>query len=445
MRNYLILTATFAFLLLTACDSFVGEVREPNDEVNVEELSTAADVDFLLTGVRATWSDAYAFTSLSACLLSDQFRFGRNSDATFPTYRDLDNGLVGLDNNSVDAAQNFLGEYRRLADDLVGAARNAEYGDDPPITQDAALFEAHLHGAIARSLYATYVGLNPREGGGVIAESEFIPSPAMYDSARVKFEQAREFASTDRQNKFLASAQARSALYAGTEYGSNTGGYGNALEAAATLAQGGLKPGDEPVQLQFSIQEENEWYDQAGPDRMQVVAQDGVLNPQVSTYEDPDAVRSFPEIVENNPDEANRIPLAGVSEGAEYDVPDEDAIEYAQAKYTSEESPINFLTWEENHLIRAELEQRGFDAGDKSALELVNEVRSSFGLSDLSSVDLATIAQERDRTLFTLGARLVDQRRLDVVDWHLQDQIEGRATWQFLPIPQQERNANPNL
>lgn len=447
MRRYLILSVTLVFLL-TSCDTFVGDVREPNDEVNVEELTTPADVQFLLTGVQASWSDAYGEMSVTASLLSDQFRFGRNSDATFPTFRDLDEGLIGLNNNSNDAGQIALGEYRRLADDLVTAANNAEYGDDPPITQSDALFNGHLHGANARYLYAAYVGLNPREGGGVIAESEFIPSPAMYDSARVKYEQARQFASSDRQTKFVNSAEARSALYAGTEHGTGAGGYSNALETAAQRASNGLKPGDDPVQVLYSIQEENPWFFDGGPGRVQVVVQDGELNASVDTYADPDAVRSFPEIANNDPNELNRMPLAGVTAGADLvGFDSDDAIEFAQGKFTTRDSPHNFLSWQENHLIRAELELRGFDAGDKTALELVNEVRDSFGIDSLSEVDLQTIAQERDRTLLANGDRLVDQRRLDVVDWHLVDSPpgEGRTTWQHLPISQQERSGNPNL
>lgn len=446
MRRYLILSVTLVFFLLTSCDTFVGDVREPVDEVNVEELTTPADVDFLLTGVQAAWAEGYGEIAVVASLLSDQFRFGQNSDATFPTFRDLDEGLVGLNNNSNDDFQVTLGEYRRLSDDLVRAANNAEYGDDPPITQDRALFQAHLHGGIARYLYAAYVGLNPREGGGVIGKSEFIPSPAMYDSARAKFENARQFASTPRQEKLVNSVEARSALYAGTEYGTDAGGYGNALQAAADRASNGLQPGDDPEQVLYSIQENNPWFFDGGPGRVQVVAQDGNLNDVVSTYQDPSAVRSFIDIAENNPDELNRIPLSGVDASANFVAIDsDDAIEFAQARHLSRESPIDFVSWQENHLIRAELELRGFDTGNPDALALVNEVRDSFGLDALSNVDLETIAQERDRTLFTNGDRLVDQRRLDVVDWHLVDEFQGRTTWQYAPIPEQERSANPNL
>lgn len=454
MRRSLILTVALFAFVLTACDSFTGDVREPNDEVNVDELTTPTDVEFLATGVRAAWADAYGEITSVSSLLSDQFRFGRNGDATFPTFRDIDEGLIGQDNNSNDAVNQFLGEYRRLADDLITATNNAEFGESPPIEPNDALFIANIHGANARFLYAAYMGNGPREPGGVINAGEFIPSPAMYDSARVKFERARELAGGERQQKFVNSAEARSALYAGTEFGPSTGGYENALARAAELTreQPVLGQGDEPIEVLYSTQEPNPWFNDGGPGRTQIVAQDGELNEGVNTYRDPSAVRSFADITENNPTELNRVPLAGMNEDGAFGV-DEGAIEFAQAKFLERSSPITYLSWQEIYLIRAELEVRGFDAGSESALALVNAVRASFELSDLSSLggtetaQLETIVQERDRTLFALGQRLIDQRRFDndILDWHLVDEFQTRTTFQHLPLNADEENANPNL
>jgi len=450
MRRSLIITVTLFAFLLTSCDSFTGDVREPNDEVNAEDLTSATDVEFLATGVRAAWANAYGEITVVASLLSDQFRFGRNGDATFPTFRDIDEGLIGQDNNSNDAVNQFIGEYRRLADDLIIGANNVEFGSNPPITRNQALFLGNLHGANARFLYAAYMGSGPRTPGGVINRSAFIPSPAMYDSARVKFERARALASDSSERKFVNSAEARSALYAGTEFGVNAGGYENALQRAAELASQGLKEGDDPIQVLFSTQVPTPWFNDGGPGRTQVVAQGDTLNPVVDTYRNPEELREFSDVVENNPAEANRIPLAGMNSGGAFDV-DEGIIEFAQAKFLTRPSPINYLSWQEMNLIRAELEIRGFDAGSESALDLVNAVRSSFDLSALSSLGdnesarLETIAQERDRTLFALGQRLVDQRRLDVLEWHLVDEFQGRTTFQHLPLNADEENANPNL
>ncbi|MFO8233369.1 MAG: hypothetical protein R6U20_11965, partial [Longimonas sp.] len=76
---------------------------------------------------------------------------------------------------------------------------------------------------------------------------------------------------------------------------------------------------------------------------------------------------------------------------------------------------------------------------------LVNAVRASFGLSDLSDIDMERLAVERDRTLFATGHRLPDQRRMDVVEWHLKDEVGGEQTAQWLQLTRSETEPNPNL
>jgi hypothetical protein len=109
---------------------------------------------------------------------------------------------------------------------------------------------------------------------------------------------------------------------------------------------------------------------------------------------------------------------------------------YYQRKYDVETAPIATMSWQENHLMRAELILRGNLAGD--ALSLVNEVRTSHGVTQLGSIDLAGIEVERDKELFCTATRLPDQRRFG--SFHL-----GPDRWQYLPITQNERNENPNL
>ena len=87
--------------------------------------------------------------------------------------------------------------------------------------------------------------------------------------------------------------------------------------------------------------------------------------------------------------------------------------------------------------MRAELSLRGFPSGN--ADYLVNEVRESHQIADLNSpVDLNIIYTERNKELFPSGNRLVDERRFN--KWHL-----GAGTWEYLPIPESERDGNPNL
>lgn len=465
MRRLLVLCTVLPLLLLTACDTFVEGVDEPNDSAPFEQLTTVQDVKFLAQGVQTQGANATDFLTTRSGLLSDQFRFGRSGDATFPTFAAPDRGLPTPTNTSVLAATSALGEYRRLADSLLGVVdRPEEYGDSPVIQKQRAEFIANLHGAMARYYYATYVGLNPREGGGVIDQSEFIPAPEMYERARQKFNTALDLAPTDYDEKVVRSLHARSALYAGTQ---DQGGvaYDDALGRAAELltnGTGGLVAGDDPFEARYSVQSDNEWWGEAGRGRAQIVAMDNLLPAIVggtgsNTHEDLSTIRSFPELLANSPEDTVRVPLNEVSVlGA--------ANEFHQDKYEVEDTPINYISWEEVNLIRAELEIRGENAGPESALALVNEVRAdgtlpgrgigdetginrgeAFDLPPLSSVDLETIARERDLTLFAQGQRLPDQRRLDVVDWHLVDQFQGQTTWQYLPISSQERDNNPNL
>lgn len=455
MRRFLILSTALLFAgTLASCDTFVREVNEPKDEAPVNEFTTQVDIDFLATGVQAQFAATIRNTVPIVDLLSDQMRFGRNdTDATFPTFSNLDAGAPQIQSNSVNGAESNLGHYRRLADDLITAINGAEFEGSDPISENEARFVANFHGGIARFLYATYFGLNPREGGGVIDESAFIPSPAMYDSARVKFVRAREVAPNQRRTKILNSVEARSALYVGTEYGSDAGGYSEgALQAAANFSSQGLKQGDDPYMIPYTTQDPNGWYGTSGGGRIQIAVQDGLVDPQVQpadqpgAYKNPDEVRSFQEVLENNPAESARVPVRGVNNSAEF-VPasSPDAVDLAQGKYEGQGANQAFITWQENHLMRAELELRGFSTGSKSALSLVNEVRSNFGLSSLSSVEMETIARERDRTLFATGQRLPDQRRLEVLDWHLVESFDQTTTWQYLPITRQERDNNPDL
>jgi hypothetical protein len=109
---------------------------------------------------------------------------------------------------------------------------------------------------------------------------------------------------------------------------------------------------------------------------------------------------------------------------------------YRQDMYPEQGSPITVLTWQEMNLVRAELALRGQGGGD--ALALVNAVRASHSIDPLAAVDLDALIVEREKELFTTGARLIDQRRFD--QWHL-----GDDTWQYLPITRSERANNPNV
>ena len=72
------------------------------------------------------------------------------------------------------------------------------------------------------------------------------------------------------------------------------------------------------------------------------------------------------------------------------------------------------------------------------------------GLDDLDAFDQATLISERDKTLFTQGLRLIDQRRFGLDFTYVIPQTDGTVAplpgaWRYLPLTQSERNANTNL
>ena len=75
-----------------------------------------------------------------------------------------------------------------------------------------------------------------------------------------------------------------------------------------------------------------------------------------------------------------------------------------QALYLTDSDPIPFMSWQENSLIRAEAALADDDEG--AALAFINEARGS--LPDLEAADLDVLIDQRDKLLFTQGARLVD-------------------------------------
>ena len=418
---YTFTPVVLALVMFSACDSYVEDVEDPIDNIADDELNQASQVPFLISGVQGRFATTHDQITVLAGGLSDELFFDQNvPNATFPTFAQIDQGVIQLDNNSVDGAYGSLGEYRFLADRLLERVAaidekapgegGFEEGEDGAALRNEALYTGYLHGGIARFFYAAYFGLNPREGGGVISNIEdpisrmrgrFIPSNEMYQLAIQKLDSALQFAEADSyEARLVNSIAARIHLYQGN------------YDLAQDRAESGLVEGDAPLESLHSVQLENFWYTQAGAGRTQYVAD-----------------FRFADYVAENPQEATRIPLEDV-EG------NDGTIYVRQGLYPERPSPIVFISWQENSLMLAEVALRSGDAA--TALPFVNGVRASHGLSPLASIDLDGLVVERDRELFTQGARLVDERRFDL--WHL-----GPDTWQFLPITQSERNDNPCL
>ena len=470
------LLSTLAALLfvvvgLMACDAVIDDTEDPISSAGDADLDSPDEVDFLVAGIIARGNNVQDNMTIQAGLLSDQILFGGDigGGATFPTFRDLMRGhppgTNPLNNNSVDGTQNHLGQYRFLADNILRrvdrlGADAFEGGESDPLWE-AAQFHGNFHGGLARYYWATYFGELPRSGGGIISDldnpadperGDFVPSDQMYQLALDKLDEALNWAD-DYETRLINTVKARIYLFQ------------DDVAQAAQYAANGLEPGDAPFQNEYldrSGNQQNAWFSGGGPGRTQVVTAlrffygDDYL---AQDLESPEAAR-IPVFDSNDTGEVtadglfNRDATSPIRHDVGLEEGDEPVL-YAQGLYMGRDAPIDFATWQENHLMLAEAAVRGESGED--ALGLINEVRASHGLDDIEQDDfdgneMNTIYLERDKELFTMGLRLPDQRRatiygldaegldLDLHGWHLADN-----TWWFLPITLDERLNNPNL
>ncbi len=387
-----------------SCEDYATNVEPLIDKVADELLTSERQVPFVVNGIKTRFAATQDQLMVMACLLSDEFFFDGNlPGASWPQYSEIDLGEITLDNASVGNMSLLLGELRFYADDLVRRVGEISFTNND--LKESALFEGNLYGGIARYLYATYLGLNPNEGGGVIDNGPFIPSAAMYSLAIEKFNEAIKHTSDGYELRIANSLLARTYLFQGDA--------ANAL----TAAQNGLTAGDLPFQGLHSLEANNYFWQQAGAGRTQGGAD-----------------YRFNDYIVTDPQEANRILIEAIKGN------DGTTTYFRQAKYPAEASPVTFISWQENELMLAELELRA--GNNASALNRVNNVRASHGIDPLATVDMRTIIVERDKELCFTGVRLPDQRRFDAEyqTWHLTPD-----RWHYLPITDNERNINPNI
>ncbi len=104
-----------------------------------------------------------------------------------------------------------------------------------------------------------------------------------------------------------------------------------------------------------------------------------------------------------------------------------------------------FFRYADVVLMKAEAILRGGTSGD-NALDLVNDLRSIRGASDLGSIDLDGVLDERARELYWEGWRRNDQIRFNTFlgTWQQKDNTSGLERLLF-PIPVLSLATNPNL
>ena len=227
------------------CDSFVEDTDLPIDSIDDPQLNTETQVDFLIKGVQSRFSTTWDRLAVFAYGISDAGVFDTNvPNATFPSFQEMEDGDIQFANNSNDGVYDDLGELRFFSDDLI-----RRINSDLPI-EDAALrteaeFTANLYGGLARYFYATYYGLDRRQGGGVITDDPdnpgpFIPSSDMYVLANEKLNAAKALGDAAHV-RVINTIQARIALIEG-----------DFAEARARASEG-MVEGDAPFASLHSV------------------------------------------------------------------------------------------------------------------------------------------------------------------------------------------------
>ncbi|MCH8558118.1 MAG: hypothetical protein LAT84_09860 [Balneolia bacterium] len=430
----LLLIASFTFV---ACDNWVQNTDPQIDVIEDDLLNDPEQIEFLITGVEARFAFTWTRLGLIADLTADQLIFDEVMDlATFPTYREIGSNYSGVGNNTVFTNNTVRGAYtplmgwRLLADDLVERVDGLD-GLDPDVAQRAN-FAGNFYGALARYMIGFYLedfacGADAGVGapaqnciddfGGPLNASPVIRAGNMAVNEVLPLLAAAEQFATAEQVRVINTLRARMHLFLGN--------YGESFAAA----QNGMQPGDAPFQSLHSVQAANEYFFAAGDGRIQVI---------------PDY--RFAQYVEDNPEEANRVRL----KQAPANLVNIDEPRFQQDMYPVQASPMDFLTWQENHLILAELAALRGQSGDP--LALVNAVRDSHGIGALPGpVDEQVIIEERDKELFLQGVRMFDMLRFGI--WNAEvlgtpgvdGSIAGNPVgpWRGIPIPNDERNDNP--
>lgn len=397
-------------LLITgsSCENYVTDIDPLINQVEDERLTGESEITFVIKGVKLRFSTTHDGLMVLGDLLSDALIFDYNvKRASSVNYDEINRGYILTDNSSVSTSERYVGRLRFYGDDLVRRVGDIDFNDTD--LKNEALYVGYFFGAVARYYYAAYFGLTEKQGGGCIDVGPFIPSDEMYVLAIEKFESALDYTTDAYETRVTNSLIARCYLFRGD------------YDDAKTYAQNGLVNGDPPFQALYSVESDwNDYWSQSGQGRPSTVT-DGRFNDYVTA----------------DSAEAERIPLVLT--------PANDWITkyYLQDKYPVRESPIDVIRWQENELMLAELDLR--DGAAAGALIRINNVRDSHGPAGpaaLASADMNVLIVERDKELFVTGIRLIDQRRFDeeYQTWHL-----DADAWRYLPITNNERNANPNI
>jgi starch-binding outer membrane protein, SusD/RagB family len=118
--------------------------------------------------------------------------------------------------------------------------------------------------------------------------------------------------------------------------------------------------------------------------------------------------------------------------------------EYAQGATPNLSNDFPLFRYADIILIKAEALWRK-NNGDPMVVTLVNQIRNRAGLGDLTSITPLELLAERGREMFFEGWRRQDLIRFDRYNGTWDFKGPSDPTKNLFPIPQNARNANPNL
>lgn len=395
----LIVLLPLVFFFVNACEDYISNVDPVIDLAQDDLLNTEAQMDFLSKGVQQRFATTAGQLACLMELQSDAMIYtSKIATASFPTFEEIDKGIILPDNATVQGVFQAVGQVRKYADDLVVRVGKVTFTSESK--RVSSLYTGYLYGGIARFYTAIAFGLTENEPGGVIDAGPFIPQSALLDQAIAKMKEAVAI-QTDAYLKKVANSMIAKAYLAKKDYAN-----------AAAFAALGLVSADKAFEALHNDVFNIYFWGFAGAGRVQIA-----VNERFNNY------------IKADPKEANRIKL-GTVKGTD------NITYYWQLKYPDKFNNFPIMTWQENNLMIAECALRG--SGTGNALTLVNAVRASRSLDPLTTINIDGIMVERDKELFVQGNRLMDQHRTGT--WHIPGNV-----WRYMPIPRNERNANPNL
>lgn len=383
----------FVLLLgFAGCDDWVHDVPDTPGLVPDDALNAEDQIRGLLNGTHNQFALAFGDLTFCADLLSDAIEFDGTASAAQANLQAIDRRAIATNNAYATEGYAALAQLRYYAENLADRVSRIVAFKDQTL-RNRALFYAYLYQGMTRYGYAMYYGLSEQTGGGTINNGPFTSSSALFAQTLTLFAEAEKTA-TNVEKRTLNTIRAR--IFLMTDQPLN----------ALTAAQNGLTSYDASLRAFFADNAPNPWH----------VHQDQIR-----------PAARFSTAVQTDAGEMERIPIQKTTIG--------NVATYRTSKYTDGVSPITMASWLENELILAELELKNSPLSAKSR---VNMVRSFFDLAPLATITAETIVNERDKTLFGTGLRIMDQRRFHA--WH---STEGQ--WEYLPISAAERAKNPNL